>query len=146
MTAPLIFSGMLLLAAGLATAASATTGAALLPPDEALNIVQAVAHRRSVDVDYYAAPGYYLYADKFSFETDRADVKVVEAVLPPGERKHEEFLGKDIVLYRHPVRVLVRISGKDGRYRLIAHGQGCAEIGVCYPPFSKVFELVAEDK
>jgi thiol:disulfide interchange protein DsbD len=61
--------------------------------------------------------------------------------LPPGKIKKDEFFGRQVV-YRHQtvVSLPVRWDG-SGPLTLTADLQGCADLGVCYPPVRRTFTL-----
>src|SRR3546814_8796017 len=55
--------------------------------------------------------------------------------LPPGKRKHDEFFG-DVETYRHELVVRLPITAAAGATQaaFVVSSQGCADIGICYPP------------
>jgi thiol:disulfide interchange protein DsbD len=55
--------------------------------------------------------------------------------LPAGKRKRDEFFG-DVETYRGAIVVRLSVAGgKPGEaVVLVADSQGCADVGVCYPP------------
>lgn len=113
----------------------------LLPPDQAFRMRAGGRSGQTLEVLFLAAPGYYLYAEKFKFETDNKAVRVASVELPPGQTKWEEEFGKTITYFRGLVRVRVTLDGPPIPVKLIAHAQGCADAGVCYPPVSRTFEV-----
>ena len=65
----------------------------LLEPEKAFQISTRALDERNVDVRFRIADGYYMYRDRFKFET--ADGKVLADVeLPPGKLKKDEFFGE----------------------------------------------------
>ena len=65
------------------------------------------------------------------------------ASLPQGKRKHDEFFG-DVDVYRGAVTIKLPIAGSTPRQDivLVADSQGCADVGVCYPPTRQQVRLV----
>ena len=59
---------------------------------------------------------------------------------PPGQRKKDEFFG-DVETYRKQVAIRVPVSGNAERLRLEVTSQGCADVGVCYPPQMQKVEV-----
>ena len=55
--------------------------------------------------------------------------------LPAGQRKHDEFFG-DVEIYRGAITVKLPIAGGSPGQSLVlvTDSQGCADVGVCYPP------------
>lgn len=132
------------LLAGLAAGSSAGLAHSeqeLLPPDQAFQMRAGGRSGQTLELLFLAAPGYYLYAEKFRFETDNKAVRVGAVQLPPGQTKWEEEFGKTITYFRGLVRVKVTLEGPAIPVRLTAHAQGCADAGVCYPPVARTFEV-----
>lgn len=130
--------------AGLAAAVASDRALAdpeLLPPDQAFKMRAGGRSGQTLEVLFLAAPGYYLYAEKFRFEADNKAVRVASVELPPGQTKWEEEFGKTITYFRGLVRVRVTLDGPQIPVKLTAHAQGCADAGVCYPPVSRTFEV-----
>ena len=89
---------------------------------------------RTVEARFVVADGYYLYRDKLRFSLDGAVLAAAPA-LPPGKLKDDEFFGK-VETYRGMVLVKLPLdAGAPGRPVTIrAESQGCADVGVCFPP------------
>jgi thiol:disulfide interchange protein DsbD len=118
----------------------------LLQPDAAFAFSSSVSDRSTLQVNWDIADGYYLYRDRIRFSTDTPDVELGEPVLPPGIVKDDEFFGK-IAIFRDRVTATIPItrSPKDiDSISLRALSQGCADIGVCYPPHTQLAQLDLE--
>lgn len=118
----------------------------LLPADQAFAFSASMAddHIRAV---WDIRDGYYLYKSKIRFTTEAEGVQLGEPRLPAGKRKHDEFFG-DIETYRSQVVVEVpvtRSAGAPADFQLKASSQGCADIGVCYPPQTQLASLSLPD-
>jgi thioredoxin:protein disulfide reductase len=105
----------------------------LLPADQAFRLSARALDAQTIEARYDIADGYYLYRDKMRFRTD--PIAAQDARLPPGERKHDAFFG-DVDTYRGEVVVRIALAqAAAGRsVTLHADSQGCADVGVCYPP------------
>jgi thiol:disulfide interchange protein len=81
------------------------------------------------------APGTYLYTEKLHFQSLDKKAKLAKAHLPPTERKEDAFFGAVNVL-RGDARIVVPVTHRPQLHRsqLKISYQGCADIGVCYPP------------
>ena len=115
----------------------------LLEGDKAFQLSTRVIDGNSVEASWKIAKGYYLYREKFKFEPQDDGVLVKEVALPPGKRKRDEFFG-DVETYRDQVKALVTLGRNDSAARTLKlkiTSQGCADIGVCYPPQTKTVEL-----
>ena len=108
----------------------------ILEPAEAYR-VSVSADGDALDVRWQIAEGYYLYRDKLGFVSASDGVTLGEAALPmPTEIKDDEFFGK-MAVYRGDVAIRVPFSGRPAGAATLAldlKAQGCADIGICYPP------------
>ncbi|HET9043254.1 MAG TPA: protein-disulfide reductase DsbD [Burkholderiales bacterium] len=120
----------------------AATAAAqdLLEPEKAFRLSARAIDATTVEVRFDIARGYYMYRDKFAFAVEPADVKLGPAVFPKGEIKKDEFFGL-METYRKQVAVTLPVSGNAERLTLEVTSQGCADIGVCYPPQVQTVEV-----
>ncbi|HEX8741126.1 MAG TPA: protein-disulfide reductase DsbD domain-containing protein [Casimicrobiaceae bacterium] len=120
--------------AGPALAQLAGATPQLLPPDQAFRLSARVLDRDTVEVRFDVADGYYLYRDRMSFRVEPVAARAPE--LPPGKRKHDAFFG-DVDTYRGIVLLRVPLShpaSAGEALTVYAESQGCADVGVCYPP------------
>ncbi len=106
-----------------------------LDPEEAFALTLEASAPDQVRAHWVIADGYYLYASKFKLRSLTPGVEVGTLVLPEGIQKHDEFFG-DIVIYKHDVALTAPLTLPAGvtRVELEVTSQGCAEIGICYPP------------
>jgi len=108
----------------------------LLEPEKAFQFSARLLDDRQVEIKYVIAPGYYLYREKFKFTAEPASVSVDASQLPPGKVKKDEFFG-EVQTYRGELRFVLPVKGlaaQAPQFTLKAVSQGCADIGVCYPP------------
>src|SRR5471032_319794 len=125
---------------------SCVAGAAepdLLEPEKAFRFSAHLIDANQIEVRYEIAPGYYLYRDKFKFAANPLSVTVDASQLPPGKVKKDEFFG-DVQIYRGEQRFVLPVKGVAAqvpRFTLKAVSQGCADLGVCYPPQEQTAEL-----
>ncbi|MBS0336948.1 MAG: protein-disulfide reductase DsbD [Proteobacteria bacterium] len=139
MTLARLLALLLALYAGFAHAA-AVNEADLLEPEKAFRMSTRAVDDRTVEVKFDIAEGYYLYRERFKFESEPgfggAAVKFGAPDFPPGTRKKDEFFG-EVETYRKQVTVLLPVertgSGGD-TLKLVVTSQGCADVGVCYVP------------
>lgn len=116
----------------------ALPAAAQVNPDDLLPVGEAFAISAdsaddAVTVSWDIADGYYLYRHALKFTAGNAELGTPE--LPPGEAITDEFFG-ETETYRDRVSATIPVlDGPDaGPIELTAHFQGCADVGVCYPP------------
>jgi thiol:disulfide interchange protein DsbD len=116
----------------------------LLAPEVAFSLNAWVEGDQLV-AEYRIAPGYYLYREKFDFQVDSSDAPAGfgEAQIPAGKIKNDEFFG-DVEVYRDQVtiRLPFRFEGvAPNQLAVKATSQGCADIGVCYPPLKQLLTV-----
>jgi thiol:disulfide interchange protein DsbD len=112
----------------------------LLEPEKAFRLSARMVDLVNLEARFQIAKGYYLYKDKIKFSADGA--KLGQPALPAGKIKTDEVFGR---VETYPADISVRISvtptnaGKP--FTLKASYQGCAEIGVCYPPQEALLQI-----
>ena len=122
--------------AGAATA----TEDELLPPNEAFAMTARVDGSTAL-VSWRVAPGYFMYRDKFRFIVDGQKIEAASARIPRGERKVDELFG-DVEVLRGSFTIELALSPAASlAVELRATSQGCADIGVCYPPQTTTVSL-----
>ncbi|AJZ56237.1 protein-disulfide reductase DsbD [Paraburkholderia fungorum] len=125
-----------------AFAAHAVNESDLLSPADAFPLIVSLSGPQQVTLDFGTKPGYYLYRDRFSFAVDGAPVKPTG--MPPSESKNDPTFGV-VQVYHRPVQLQLPLP------RVIASGivlsvtaQGCADLGVCYPPLTRTYRIAAD--
>jgi len=112
----------------------------LLPPEEAFSL-SAWVEGDTLIAEYKIAPGYYMYRERFDFQIETSDTpaRFDAAVIPDGKVKEDEFFGK-METYRNSVKIKLPLlfDGKAANsLQVKMTSQGCADIGVCYPPLKQ---------
>ena len=111
----------------------------LLPPDQAFKFSSDGVIDDAIKLSWVIADGYYLYRDKFKFSTTTQDLSLAEPVIPAGKTKHDDYFG-DVEILRGKISIRIpfqRLGRAHGQIPLSIVYQGCADIGVCYPPEKK---------
>lgn len=90
----------------------------------------------AIEIDWVVEPGYYLYRNKMSYAIHSDAVVMGEVGLPEGLHHEDEFFGvQPIYRDRFFVRIPYTVIGEaPASVDLIIKSQGCADIGLCYPP------------
>ena len=125
----------LLLAFGLPSAQAATEEE-LLEPDKAFALSVRARDAQTIEAQWAIADGYYMYREKFKFESLDPTLQLKPAQIPPGIRIRDEFFG-EVETFRKTVKVVLPVTrSQDGsrQVKLRITSQGCADLGVCYPP------------
>lgn len=115
----------------------------LLPVDDAFAITATAQNRDSVEISWHVADGYYLYRHRLSFIADTPDLLLGEPLLPRGEQKTDEFFG-DVETYRGVITAVVpleTVPASVSSVTIKARSQGCADVGVCYPPHQQIVNV-----
>jgi thiol:disulfide interchange protein len=122
--------------------ASAVDEKDLLPVDQAFVLrAQATAADR-IELRWSIAPGYYLYRHRTKAQILDAGIASGALRMPKGEPHNDEFFGATET-YRGRLNATVpEVVGAGGRtLRLKVQYQGCADIGVCYPPQTRTLQV-----
>jgi thiol:disulfide interchange protein len=111
----------------------------LLPVEEAFALKATATERGRVELHWVIADGYYLYRHRFAVQPDDAGFKANPLELPAGEKKTDEFFG-DVETYRGEVTAVLNGAAATGttEQRFKVRYQGCADVGVCYPPHQQI--------
>jgi thiol:disulfide interchange protein DsbD len=111
----------------------------LLAPEKAF----AASHVRegnTVLITLDVAPGYYVYRERIRLASV-PDHLLGTADIPPGKIKHDPYFGRQAILTgSNRIRVPLA-AGAPPRFQLQFKLQGCAEAGVCYPPYTRTLDI-----
>lgn len=107
----------------------------LLDPDVAFRFSAQLKNPRTIEVRYDIAKGYYLYRDNFRFAVEGAQAG--PAQIPRGKKKFDINFQKTLETHREKVTILIPLTSSGGPVTFKATSQGCADVGVCYPPSTK---------
>ena len=116
----------------------------LLPPEEAFSL-SAWVEGDTLVAEYQIAPGYYMYRERFDFQVESSDTptRFDVAVIPAGKVKEDEFFGK-METYRDSVKISLPLlfdGPAASKLQVKMTSQGCADIGVCYPPLKQALAV-----
>lgn len=126
-----------------AAGAGAGTDALPLPPERAFGFEAIAKDGDTLLLRFTPARGYYLYRDKTSLKTDRADIAAGKPQWPRGTAHRDEHFG-DVTVFFDQIDVplpLLRKTAEAGRIVLTAGFQGCQTDGICYPPMTRKIEV-----
>ena len=114
----------------------------ILDPEVAFTVVAGEAQNGLIPVTWQIADGYYLYRDKFNFTVLAPQSAAVGNVeLTRGKLKHDEFFG-EVEVNRVEATALVAVENiSAGQLTLKVGYQGCADLGICYPPQTKEMQI-----
>ncbi|WP_235025902.1 protein-disulfide reductase DsbD [Caballeronia arationis] len=122
-------------------AAYAVNESDLLPVNEAFPLTVSVSGPQQVTLDFGTKPGYYLYQGRFSFAVDGMPVKPDR--MPPAESKNDPTFGM-VQVYHRPVQIRISLPRAIAVSTVLSvTSQGCADLGVCYPPLTRNYRIAA---
>jgi thioredoxin:protein disulfide reductase len=113
-----------------------------LPPEQAYPVSARSVAPATVEVHIPITEAYYLYKDKFRFRAEPDSVQFGPPDLPPAKRKQDPYFG-EVEVYRGDLRFTVPVNAPPGvrDFELTVVSQGCADMGVCYPPTPQTMHI-----
>ena len=115
----------------------------LLDPSDAFQ-TQVALNEDALNVEINIAPGYFVYRSKISVSSDSAEFGTLE--LPDGVKKDDQFFG-EVETYRGILNYSAPLINSEatGPLKINVVSQGCADVGVCYPPYHEEFIINVAD-
>ena len=111
----------------------------LLPVDQAFQFEGVSRESKALVLRWSIAPGYYLYRHQLKVSADSpAQMKLPALDLPQGEVKDDPEFGTVQTYHGELIAKLPLAAGAAAPKTLRVRYQGCADIGVCYPPQTKL--------
>ena len=114
-----------------------TSSQDILPANEAFKVSFMRNPDGSARVLFDVVPGHYLYKDQFRA---KLDLQAIPVSLPQGTMKDDPLFGK-VTVYTQPMSLLLKAKDLASGGLLNVRYQGCADIGICYPPQSFKMQL-----
>ena len=113
-----------------------------LMPDQAFMLSTKVIDANTIRAEWIIADKYYLYRNKFKFSSKTDGITVKPGVYPKGVIHEDEFFGK-VETYRGKVAIDIPLNrtGSANTLALDIISQGCADMGICYPPQKQTVSL-----
>ena len=116
----------------------------LLEPDEAFNFSASINNPQQLILNWRIAKGYYLYQEKIAATIIEPNTLSFGTInFPKGQQKTDEIFGETLVYY-DDVTLIAPFSTplkQQTEITIEVSFQGCADIGVCYPPMKKRLTL-----
>ena len=107
-----------------------------LAPDQAFKMSVSSLGNKQVQITWDISSGYYLYMGMFEFSTDVETTNIINAEMPDGLKKKDEFFG-DVDVYYQSTYAKLTFDNISENTNLVIKYQGCADAGLCYPPIKK---------
>ena len=133
----LVLSLFLLVVGGALPLAQAQQGD-FLPPDQAFVFTAKAQDAKTALLQFKAAKGYYMYQERFHFESQTPGVELGKPDFPPAHVIFDKNLGHDVAHYRDLVSIPLPVLKAPASFKMLVTYQGCADAGLCYPPIEKL--------
>ncbi len=118
-------------------------GPELLRADEAFAFSYEKDGEGQLLLHWEIAPEHYLYQEQFKLEIIAGSATLGAFNLPPAVEKMDPVFNKMVRAQYDSFSVSLPITNLSDIVKLQVRFQGCAKIGVCYPPMYKVVTLEA---
>ncbi len=117
-------------------------GPSPLPVEEAFGPELSDVSADELQISFDIADGYYLYQKKMSFASDDPGIVLGEPVFAEPLIHEDDYFGKSNV-YRGTTTMTVPLSNASAinDFVVTVGYQGCADMGLCYPPTKAEFEV-----
>ncbi|MGH1471050.1 MAG: protein-disulfide reductase DsbD family protein [Cellvibrionaceae bacterium] len=125
----------------------------IIPDDEFLRVEEAYIlsmdiQPEQISLHWNIEPEYYLYRDRFKLKAygDMGEL-VIDPVFEKGKIKYDENFDQDMEVFYHETNVIIPLkdalssSPEIQIIQLQITSQGCADAGLCYPPYTQRFEI-----
>lgn len=94
-----------------------------------------------LQLNWQITEGYYLYRHGFDAKLTYKDQQsAAQLVIPDGIKKQDEYFG-EVEVYYHNASLTVAQLPDDAPFVISLTSQGCADAGLCYPPYTQHFEI-----
>lgn len=117
-----------------------SSSAEFVPVEQAYQFNLAVEEQQLV-FNWYIRDGYYLYRDRFDFRSLDSNLELQAPSFDSGIVKWDEFFEKDLEVYYSQTTVRLPFKSSSDKLQLQIESQGCADAGLCYPPYKQWLEV-----
>ena len=112
-----------------------------LPVEQAYRLITEFDAPGELRLYWKIEDGYYLYRHGFQIELSaNGEILDSDLLIPKGLAKDDEYFGRVEVYYNYADLSLKGIPN-SANLALTVTSQGCADAGLCYPPYSEYFQL-----
>ncbi|MBB3169514.1 protein-disulfide reductase DsbD family protein [Simiduia aestuariiviva] len=144
----LILLGLILCQSALAqfsTANNLDQSPEFLPVEEAYQSLPEMTPN-GLNIQWQISPGYYLYQERFKIAVELGGQrKDYSPSWPAGKRKYDDYFERELEVYYQQVNIQLPATATPEGQDFILHleSQGCADLGLCYPPRNQRFSFDA---
>ena len=123
--------------------ANAIANPEFVPVDQAYSLNVVVEDQRLL-LNWTIRDGYYLYRDRFKFGSVDAKTVLAAPQFASGLVKWDDYFEKELEVYYQQTSVELPFTGDANRLSLQIESQGCADAGLCYPPYKQWLDIDLE--
>ncbi|OED40986.1 hypothetical protein AB833_10870 [Chromatiales bacterium (ex Bugula neritina AB1)] len=116
----------------------------VLDPELAFTVFANPTQNNEARINWNIAEGHYLYDHRFHVQViSPDDLAIADLQISEGKEKVDEFFG-NVVVHRNNAEILAPFTSDAGarEVTLKVSYQGCADIGICFPPQSKELKIL----
>ena len=116
-----------------------------VPVEQAYNLTVVVEDQRLL-LNWTIRDGYYLYRDRFKFGSMDANSVLAAPQFASGLVKWDDYFEKELEVYYGQTSVELPFTTDAKRLSLQIESQGCADAGLCYPPYKQWLDIDLENR
>lgn len=118
-----------------------TNAQQFLPVEQAYQLSLDVISPQQLRLYWQIESGYYLYKDRFKWLLHDGENQLdVVTDYPPAVKHEDEYFGKVDVYYTQ-ADIMLHLPQNSGNLTIDITSQGCADAGLCYPPYTQRFSI-----
>jgi thiol:disulfide interchange protein len=110
--------------------------ALFLPVEQVYQVTVDVGENQLI-LNWSIVEGYYLYRDRFSFSAVDATSQLGAPIFETGKRKWDDFFEDELEVYYTKTSIALPYEGEGEQMEIQVESQGCADAGLCYPPYKQ---------
>jgi thiol:disulfide interchange protein DsbD len=111
-----------------------------VPVEQAYSLNVVVEDQRLL-LNWTIRDGYYLYRDRFKFGSMDSSAILAAPQFGSGLVKWDEYFEKELEVYYQQTSVELPFTTETTRLNLEIESQGCADAGLCYPPYKQWLDI-----
>ena len=111
-----------------------------VPVEKAYSVNVVVEDKRLL-LNWTIRDGYYLYRDRFKFGSVDSNAVLAAPQFGNGLVKWDEYFEKELEVYHQQTSVVLPFTTDGTRLNLKIESQGCADAGLCYPPYKQWLDI-----
>jgi thiol:disulfide interchange protein len=123
-------------ALGASKAPTPNTVASFVPVEQAYQLGVQLDDNKII-FNWTIRDGYYLYRDRFKFNAVDASSQLSSPIFETGKVKWDDYFEANVEVYYSQTSVAVPFQSSAQKIELQIESQGCADAGLCYPPYKQ---------